>query len=361
MSEQNREGARRRRPRPKRRRKGRGLLVALLALLLVGGIYGGHVLADYAGYFQSKEQMQISIPEGSSGREIAALLEENKIISHKNIFYLYTRLSGRGASFKSGQYMLQSDMSYEEIADLLAAGTLREDVVTVTFPEGLTLREIAGLLEQNKVCSSEEFLTYLDTADLSQYSFVDELPADGRFRRLEGYIFPDTYQFYLNEDAASVAGRFLNRFEQVVDDEIRTRAAELDLSIDEVVTLASVIQAECSYQPEMAAVSGVFHNRLNHPGEYPKLQSDVTIFYIRDEILPIEGKAREGYYDGLYNTYIHDGLPVGPICSPGEDAIWAALHPEKNDYFYFITDKEGNFMYAVTLGEHNANINEAGI
>lgn len=133
------------------------------------------------------------------------------------------------------------------------------------------------------------------------------------------------------------------------------------MTIDEVVTLASVIQAECSYPSEMANVSGVFHNRLDDPANYPKLQSDVTIFYIRDEILPYAGSDTEDFYDQLYNTYIHSGLPVGPICSPGEDALKAALYPTDHDYYYFITDKESNFLYAETLAEHNANIRKAGI
>ncbi|MBS4784488.1 MAG: endolytic transglycosylase MltG [Clostridiales bacterium] len=361
MNERQRDAAPNRQARRPRRKKSRAPLAVLLVLLLAGGIYGGHTLADYTGAFQSSREVTVSIPDGSSGREIAALLRESGVISHPTVFYAYARFSGQGGGFKAGEYTLRSDMSYSEIAGLLVKGTLREDVATVTFPEGLTLREIAELLEQNGVCPAAEFLDYLDTADLDRYDFVAELPQDDRFRRLEGYIFPDTYQFYLGEDVSNVATRFLDRFEQVVDDEIRERADELGMSIDEVVTLASVIQAECSFPSEMPAVSGVFHNRLNNPAEYPKLQSDVTIFYIRDEILPVAGSSREDFYDQLYNTYIHNGLPVGPICCPGEDAIQAALYPEENDYYYFITDKDGNFMYAETLGQHNANISEAGI
>ena len=351
------ESPRRRRPAPKK--KGRILAAVLAVLLLAGAGYGAHVWADYAGAFQSGEETAVEIPSGSSGRQIAAILADADIISHPNVFYYYARLTG--ANFRSGSYTLRSDMGYAELARLLNEGTLRDDVVQVTFPEGYTLREIAAALEENGVCAGEDFLDYLDTADLSSYPMVAQIPEDDRYHALEGYIFPDTYQFYLNEEVESVAARFLDRFEQVVDEEIRDRAAELGMTIDEVVTLASVIQAECSVPSEMPMVSSVFHNRLNNPAEYPRLQSDVTIFYIRDEILPYAGSDSESFYDELYNTYIRTGLPVGPICSPGADAIEAALYPAQSGYYYFISDTEGNFLYAATLDEHNQNIRDAGI
>lgn len=361
MSEENQRRRTRRRERPAKKKKGGILAICLAALVLAGIGYGVHTWADYSGTLQSSAEVTVEIPTGSSGRQIAAQLAEDGIISHKTVFYYYLRLNGSGANLKPGSYDLRSDMSYQQIVEVLSAGNQWEDVARITFPEGLSLREIADLLEEKGVCPADAFLDYLDTADLSRYDFVAELPDDDRYHKLEGYIFPDTYDFYIGEAPASVAGRFLDRFEQIVDQEIRDRAREMGMTIDEVVTLASVIQAECSYPSEMANVSGVFHNRLDDPANYPKLQSDVTIFYIRDEILPYAGSDTEDFYDQLYNTYIHSGLPVGPICSPGEDALKAALYPTDHDYYYFITDKESNFLYAETLAEHNANIRKAGI
>ena len=361
MSEENQRRRTRRRERPAKKKKGGILAICLAALVLAGIGYGVHTWADYSGTLQSSAEVTVEIPTGSSGRQIAAQLAEDGIISHKTVFYYYLRLNGSGANLKPGSYDLRSDMSYQQIVEALSAGNQREDVARITFPEGLSLREIADLLEEKGVCPADAFLDYLDTADLSRYDFVAELPDDDRYHKLEGYIFPDTYDFYIGEAPASVAGRFLDRFEQIVDQEIRDRAREMGMTINEVVTLASVIQAECSYPSEMANVSGVFHNRLDDPANYPKLQSDVTIFYIRDEILPYAGSDTENFYDQLYNTYIHSGLPVGPICSPGEDALKAALYPTDHDYYYFITDKESNFLYAETLAEHNANIRKAGI
>ena len=361
MSEENQRRRTRRRERPAKKKKGGILAICLAALVLAGIGYGVHTWVDYSGTLQSSAEVTVEIPTGSSGRQIAAQLAEDGIISHKTVFYYYLRLNGSGANLKPGSYDLRSDMSYQQIVEALSAGNQREDVARITFPEGLSLREIADLLEEKGVCPADAFLDYLDTADLSRYDFVAELPDDDRYHKLEGYIFPDTYDFYIGEAPASVAGGFLDRFEQIVDQEIRDRAQEMGMTIDEVVTLASVIQAECSYPSEMTNVSGVFHNRLDDPANYPKLQSDVTIFYIRDEILPYAGSDTEDFYDQLYNTYIHSGLPVGPICSPGEDALKAALYPTDHDYYYFITDKESNFLYAETLAEHNANIRKAGI
>ena len=361
MSEENQRRRTRRRERPAKKKKGGILAICLAALVLAGIGYGVHTWADYSGTLQSSAEVTVEIPTGSSGRQIAAQLAEDGIISHKTVFYYYLRLNGSGANLKPGSYDLRSDMSFQQIVEALSAGNQQEDVARITFPEGLSLREIADLLEEKGVCPADAFLDYLDTADLSRYDFVAELPDDDRYHKLEGYIFPDTYDFYIGEAPASVAGRFLDRFEQIVDQEIRDRAREMGMTIDEVVTLASVIHAECSYPSEMANVSGVFHNRLDDPANYPKLQSDVTIFYIRDEILPYAGSDTEDFYDQLYNTYIHSGLPVGPICSPGEDALKAALYPTDHDYYYFITDKESNFLYAETLAEHNANIRKAGI
>mgnify|MGYP000689461770 CR=1 FL=1 len=148
MNERQRDATPNRQARRPRRKKSRVPLAVLLVLLLAGGIYGGHTLADYTGAFQSSREVTVSIPDGSSGREIAALLRESGVISHPTVFYAYARFSGQGGGFKAGEYTLRSDMSYSEIAGLLVKGTLREDVATVTFPEGLTLREIAAFVRR---------------------------------------------------------------------------------------------------------------------------------------------------------------------------------------------------------------------
>lgn len=228
--------------------------------------------------------------------------------------------------------------------------------VTVTFPEGMTADAIARKLEQNGVCSAAAFLQAAGSADTAAYPFlasVDE--PDSRFRLLEGYLYPDTYEFYLDEDAGSVLARFLDNFAVKWTDEYAARAAELGESVDDVLTLASVIQGEAGSREQMATVSGILRNRLADADNFPYLQCDSTSEYVTDVIKP--SAENEAAYRAAYDTYdaARPGLPVGPICNPGDDAIRAALWPETSEYIYFRHDKTGKIYYAKTLEEHEQN------
>ena len=338
-------------------------LVKVLVLVVVAvglALYSLNTATDFIGVNQSDHEAKVEIPAGSSVMQIAGLLHENQIVQHPMVFAAYAKISGRSANFKAGEYLLRDAMAYGDIAAALEKGADRTDVVRLTFYEGMSQSDIANLLEKEGVCSAKEFHEYLASADLSGYEFVRMIPEDERFRPLEGYLFPDTYDFFQGEAVASVARKLLGRFDQMFTEEMYEQARALGMTVDDVVTLASIIQKECSVPSEMAKVSSVFHNRLNNPSEYPKLQSDVTIFYVNDDIAPYLTKKDQELYD-KYNTYKCNGLPIGPICSPGADALKAALYPEKTNYNYFISDKEGNFIYAETLQQHNANIKEAGL
>ncbi len=230
--------------------------------------------------------------------------------------------------------------------------------VSVTIPEGLTAREIADHLEINGVCKAEDFLTALTTGTFD-YPFLTQIPDDERiYLRLEGYLFPDTYEFYLDEAPADVIARFLSNFQARVDDALLAEIERQAMTLHEVVTLASIVQEEAIDPAEMAMVSSVFHNRLQSV-DFPKLQSDVTIFYVRLNIEPYVTEEENTTYFKAYSTYDCNDLPVGPICSPGLDAIKAAINPEQSDYYYFLTDKTGKFYYAKTYKVHSANWEEA--
>lgn len=235
--------------------------------------------------------------------------------------------------------------------------------VTVTFPEGYTALEIAQKLEENGVCSEKDFMQAVQSSSLAaEYGFLDEMKdTDKRAFLLEGYIFPDTYEFYTDESAESALSRFLQNAKNKLTDEMKEKAKKLGYSIDEIISLASVIQAEAGDPKEMGKVSSVLHNRIES-ADYGLLQCDVTIHYVNENILTspyLEGaKSRFSEY---YNTYKRKGLPVGAICNPGLDAINAALEPEKTDYFYFVTDKDWNYYYAATYEEHLKNCKKCGI
>ena len=238
--------------------------------------------------------------------------------------------------------------------------TTVSNVVTVTFPEGFTVEQIAALLEEKGVCSAAEFIAVAnDPLSLEGYSFDIQNPEERAFL-LEGYVFPDTYEFYKNESGSAALRRFLKNTESKLDEAVASRSNELGYTVDEILTIASVIQEEAGNPAEMGKVSSVIHNRLNSRS-FPKLQCDVTTFYLRNSVKPYVDSERYNELVDLYNTYNCDGLPAGPITNVGMDAINAALYPEETDYYYFITDKSGNYIYAETWREHQRNCDEAGI
>lgn len=225
------------------------------------------------------------------------------------------------------------------------------NTVTVTFPEGKTVYGIAQLLEQNGVCAAEDFVEAVNHSD-SAFA----LPLQGRTRAflLEGYVFPDTYEFYKNESAQSALNRFLNNTERKWTDAYKARAAELGYTMDEILTLASIIQAEAGVHSEMKTVSSVLHNRLDGG---IMLQCDATYHYLERNVMAYlcpdewDDSVYETYAP-LYYTYRFAGLPEGPICNPGIAAIEAALYPADTDYLFFVTDKQGAFHYSETFAQH---------
>ena len=232
-------------------------------------------------------------------------------------------------------------------------------VIRLTFPEGSTIAQIAQILGDSGVCSADEFMAAAnDPASLEGFSFEIFNPEERAFL-LEGYIFPDTYEFYRTESAASVLKRFLKNT-QAKTANIANRCNELGYTVDEILTLASIIQEEAGDPAEMGKVSSVIHNRLNSRS-FPKLQCDVATFYLKDYVKPYVDAERYNELVALYNTYEREGLPAGPITNVGTDAINAALYPEDTDYYYFITNGDGEYIYAETFSQHKENCRKAGL
>lgn len=238
--------------------------------------------------------------------------------------------------------------------------TTASNTVTVMFPEGSTVSQIALLLEENGVCSASDFMAEADNPlNLEGFSF--EIPnPDERSFLLEGYLFPDTYEFYKTESASSAIKRFLKNTESKLTEEIRTECDKLGFTLDEILTLASIIQEEAGNPAEMDKVSSVLHNRLQSK-KYPRLQCDVATFYLRNYVKPYVDEARYEELTALYNTYKCDGLPAGPITNSGIDAVKAALFPKKTDWYYFVTDSDGVYYYAETWSDHLENCENAGL
>ena len=236
------------------------------------------------------------------------------------------------------------------------------NVITVTFPEGYTIYQMGMLLQEKGVCSKDDFYR----AANSPVDGIEIANPEERAFLLEGYLFPDTYEFYLNEDPKSVIGRFIDNYNKKITPEIKQKAADLGYTMDEMLTLASIIQKECDFDiEECKNVSSVFHNRLKNSRE-TYLGSDVTYFYLKNMADYLGGSDSEKfdflltkYY--TYNKY-RKGLPAGAICNPGIKAITAAVEPADTDYYYFLTDETATeFYYAETYSQHLANGKKAGI
>lgn len=256
--------------------------------------------------------------------------------------------------------------------DTLIETTLSEDVsttkavpltVTVTIPEGFTAVQIAEKLEEIGVCSASDFMNAVSDIEKLKgvYRFIDEIDTKHKAFYLEGYIFPDTYEFYRNESADTALSRFLKNTESKLKDEYYIRAEELGFTMDEIITLASIVQSEAGYPDENKKVSSVLHNRLKSP-YYGRLQCDVTINYVNGFVSSspyIEDDTER--FKELYNTYKCDGLPAGAICNPGEECIIAALYPEETDFYFFVTDKDWNYYYNETYEEHIVKCKELGL
>ncbi len=227
------------------------------------------------------------------------------------------------------------------------ASTARQEV-TVTIPEGYTFMQIAKLLEQKGVCTAAEFYTVCQ--NYTPQSFTIPVNSDRCFR-MEGYLFPDTYRFYVNDDPQSVLIRILNNY----------RARVGDLS-DDTLILASIIEREARSDEHMKLVSSVFHNRLNDRASFPYLNADPTRDYVNDYVTGNPLVADPSKYAALYNTCgKRKGLPAGPICNPGLRAIRAAQEPTASSYYYFFYGKDYTNHYSETLEEHNRKIAEIGV
>ena len=338
------------RPQPEGRRRrhrsnGMALLISVLLVLGSAGFLAFFAISsatDLLAFGKENRQIEVTIEEGMSVNQIAQLLGQQGVIEQPLTFRLYAALRNKDRDFQAGSYVFNSNMSYDRIITALRSGDIIKEEVTITFYEGMTLREIAAALEENKVCTAKDFIDYTQNGDLA-YEFIDMMPDnDLRYRRLEGYLFPDTYDFYVGENVQSVTKKFLKNFQNRIMPDIYPKIQDAGMTLDEVITLASVIQ-----------------KRIDDAGAgLPMLQSDVTILYVEKDIKPYQTRATQEIYDA-YNTYVCQGLPAGPICSPGLDAIKAAINPEESQYYFFVTDVNGVYYYGKTLDQHYANVRKA--
>lgn len=318
----------------------------LLALVLFTGIaYLADLMEPVTASADIAETLSVEIPKGCTTSEIGKMLEEKGLIKSRWVFKILTRLKGYEGKYMAGTYAISTGMDIQSIMEEMVQGNVLTETVRFTIPEGFELKQIAELLDQKGIVSKEEFLKEAEEGQFD-YEFLEDLPE--RDNRLEGYLFPDTYEVYVGEDAHSIIDRMLSRFENVageiglIDEDKRN-----GLSIDQIVTLASIIEKEAANDRERPIISAVFQNRLK---KGMKLQSCATVQYVLQE-----RKPRLTYddlkIDSPYNTYKVPGLPIGPIASPGKESLKAAMHPAQVDYLYFVVQVDGTHRFSKSYSE----------
>ncbi|MHB1394665.1 MAG: endolytic transglycosylase MltG [Clostridia bacterium] len=315
------------------------------------------LLSLAAGYFyyntgleavskaDSGDTREIVIPKGSSVKSISKLLENENAIKNSLVFELYCKVNKKAEKIKAGKYSINNSMDVPEIVEVIVSGKALIDTVKFTIPEGYNLTQIVEKLNSLGLVSPENIQIALD-AKRYEYDFIGQIPE--REKKLEGYLFPDTYEIYKDTTAEAIVDKLLERFDTVFTEEYRNRAKELNMTIDRVITLASIIEREAKLDDERNRISAVFHNRLK---KNMMLQSCATVQYLfkeQKEVLTYKDLEIES----PYNTYKHTGLPPGPIASPGLKAIEAALYPENTDYLYFVAKDDGSHVFTRTYSEH---------
>ena len=337
------------------------LTCIILTVSVVLSLTAISVATEYYGIGKSENDVIFKIPEGADNDKIADLLYENGIIKNKTLFKLALKIEKPQTIFP-GDITLKPSMGYAAVIEELATMREKMETVTITFTEGMNLLDVANLLEKNKVCKADDFLFEFNKDQ--GFDFEKDLGVSkDAFYKMEGYFFPETYNFYVNDTAYNVTKLVRTQFQSTMNADLMRQVKESKFSLNQIITLASIVQMEAGSEAEMPKVASVFVNRMNDQTTYPNLQSDTTTKYI-DNVIKKKAidQSSVDFYTSVYDTYTCRGLPASPICNPGLAAIKAVLNPAKTDYYYFCNNlTTGETFFARTLEEHNANLKKAGL
>ena len=346
-----------------------------VAVLIIGSMFGMFAVTginDMLAVNRTEDtKVKIEIPEKPDLDVVTTVLVENNVIEEELFFKLFAIVTKSDDEFTQGTYEIATNKDYEAIINFLLSTSNRQDTVTVTIPEGLNVREIANTLKDNGAISdTDKFLELCNSDHFDEdYDFIKAIPnKEDRYYKLEGYLYPDTYLFYKNQDPEDVIYTFLNNFESRYEDkqevkgydkrvEIDKMVEESEYSLDEIMIIASIIQAEAANKEDMYYISSIIHNRLEADVDMgvSNLGLDSTRFYPYRTKEDVPEDVRDTYVSS-YDTYDKAGLPTGEICNPGIYAILAALNPNDTDYYFFCHDSDGNAHYASDIYEHNLNL-----
>ncbi|MBQ3598713.1 MAG: endolytic transglycosylase MltG [Clostridia bacterium] len=353
--------------------------IIYLVFVLIAAVYCSYFavtgINDMFALVSLEKEANVTVTEATTIDDVTEALKEQGVIKYPWLFKLYCEVYGDGTDVKliPGDYSIPDNLNFSNILYRLTTVKVERTAVWVTVPEGYTVDQIIDLLVSKGIGTKEKYVEAINNYPY-KHEFVQLLDEMGysedRVYRLEGYLFPDTYEFYTDTAEYLVINRFLNnfnsRFWRFYDEEYKADVEAMGMTFDDIVTLASLVQMEARHIIDYEPISYVFHNRLNHSNTYPFLESDATIQYFLDARK--EDLTQEDLdTDNPYNTYLYPGLTPGAICCPGLDALEAAIYPARPvdangkeiNAYYFVSDVTGKTYYAQTNAGHNANKQKA--
>lgn len=336
-------------------------MIAIISILIILSLSFLYYQMNLQPMSKDSDVVNFQVSNGESLNEIIYRLEEEQIIKNAFVAKVYAKLNGLHA-VKAGSFQMDKAWDTSQVLSYLnQSENASKDQVKVTFREGIWAKDIAKQLEESLGIMQEEWIALWNDEDyvkslITKYEFLDNQILNNNLKvKLEGFLYPETYYFSKQATKEEVTEVFLNHFQNIYES-IKETVQASNLNFYELITLASMVQYESKTKEDMHLISGVFYNRLKIG---MPLGSSVTICYaLYDDYKNAEDCELNSTIDSPYNTYIHTGLPIGPILNPGLDAIMATLHPKENDYLYFMADiyGDGKVYYAKTQDEHDANV-----
>lgn len=333
------------------------LVVVLLLVLAAGTVFGFRYLVSAPS--SDPGIVALTIDKGESVTQIASKLEKAGLIRNALVYRLFVRLSGFESKLQAGNFQLARNLPMKELTYSLTRGTTDQ---TVTTLEGWRIEEVAEYFDKKQVVSRDEFLEAAGSAKFN-YDFLPSYSnLDQPYRRLEGYLFPDTYKVAAQSSAETIINIMLRNFSARVTPKMREDLAKNKLTLAETVNLASIVEREAALDSDRAIVAGILLKRLQTPGW--RLEADATLQYglgydKNEKTWWKKGLTEDDLKSGSsYNSRLQGGLPPTPISSPGLSSISAAIYPQASEFWYYINDKTGKAHYAKTLEEHNANVQQ---
>lgn len=353
--------------RQKIRKKETKTVIAMMFVIVVSSIILSSIaiscVKDIIAINRSNTEVTVKIPSGASTNQIIRILDNEGLIQQSSFCELFMSLVSKLKNsdtpvYQNGTFIVQSSMGIEGMLNEFKEKQESKVTVRLVFPEGWSISQIFGKISEFGVCETDYLYTALNENEFTDKFIPQVIINEKQALKLEGYFFPDTYDFYEGENANSVIKKFFDNFNEKWSETYTKRAEEIGMSMDEIIVIASIIQKEAANTEQMKLVSSVIHNRLIKSSTFPSLDCNSTRDYISALPESIVGNTEENEYLVNYNTYSSQGLPPGPICNPGINAIEAALYPKETDYYYFQHDKNRKIYMAKTLTEQYQNTME---